>query len=171
LSESLRLSRTPKPVKARRISQETSLLESVRRWHTGANAKEGPTRLLVIDIVETGHSNTVLRKSQQASPTRSLAGYKTLHRRRNQADDRLPTNSTWLRRQRAGCQCRGYHGYDRRVSLGLDRRGHRGARVGAARPADNSPQIERLSVHYPPQGRPPLPSECHQVARLTSRRP
>ena len=50
----------------------------MRRWHTGANAEEGPTRLLVIDIVETGHSNTVLRKSQQASPTRSLAGTKNL---------------------------------------------------------------------------------------------
>jgi quercetin dioxygenase-like cupin family protein len=36
-------------------------LESVGRWHTGANAGEEPTRLLVIDIVEKGHTNTVLK--------------------------------------------------------------------------------------------------------------
>jgi hypothetical protein len=59
-----------------------------------------------------------------------------LHRRRDQVDDRLPANSTWLRRQPTGYQCHGYHGHDRRVSLGLDRRGHRGDRAGAAQPAD-----------------------------------
>jgi hypothetical protein len=59
-----------------------------------------------------------------------------LHRRRDQADDRLPANPTWLRRQPTGYQCHGYHGHDRRVSLGLDRRGHRGVRAGAAQPAD-----------------------------------
>ena len=37
------------------------VLESVGRWHTGANAGEEPTRLLVIDIVEKGHTNTVLK--------------------------------------------------------------------------------------------------------------
>jgi hypothetical protein len=59
-----------------------------------------------------------------------------LHRRRNQADDRLSANSTRLRRQSAGYQCHGHHGHDRRVSLSLDRRGHRGDRAGAAQPAD-----------------------------------
>jgi quercetin dioxygenase-like cupin family protein len=41
------------------------VLESVGRWHTGANAGEQPTRLLVIDIVRNGHSNTVLRKPRR----------------------------------------------------------------------------------------------------------
>ncbi|MBR0694438.1 cupin domain-containing protein [Bradyrhizobium lablabi] len=43
------------------------VVESVGRWHTGENAGEQPTRLLVIDIVRNGHSNTVLRKSRQSS--------------------------------------------------------------------------------------------------------
>ena len=38
------------------------VLESVGRWHIGANAGEEPTRLLVIDIVENGRTNTILRK-------------------------------------------------------------------------------------------------------------
>jgi len=38
------------------------VVESVGRWHTGANAGEEPTRLLVIDLVRNGHANTVLRK-------------------------------------------------------------------------------------------------------------
>jgi len=42
------------------------VVESVGRWHTGANAGEEPTRLLVIDIVEAKHSNTVLRNSLQS---------------------------------------------------------------------------------------------------------
>jgi quercetin dioxygenase-like cupin family protein len=42
------------------------VVESVGRWHTGANAGEEPTKLLVIDIVEAKHSNTVLRNSQQS---------------------------------------------------------------------------------------------------------
>jgi quercetin dioxygenase-like cupin family protein len=42
------------------------VLESVGRWHTGANAGEEPTRLLVIDIVRNGHANTVLRKPRQS---------------------------------------------------------------------------------------------------------
>ena len=37
------------------------VLESVGQWHTGANAGDEPTRLLVIDIVEKGHTNTVLK--------------------------------------------------------------------------------------------------------------
>jgi quercetin dioxygenase-like cupin family protein len=40
--------------------------ESVGRWHTGTNAGEKPTRLLVIDIVQNGHTNTVLRKPRQS---------------------------------------------------------------------------------------------------------
>jgi quercetin dioxygenase-like cupin family protein len=43
------------------------VVESVGRWHTGANAGEEPTRLLVIDIVQHGRTNTVLRKSVQGS--------------------------------------------------------------------------------------------------------
>jgi quercetin dioxygenase-like cupin family protein len=43
------------------------VLESVDRWHTGANAGDEPARLLVIDIVQNGHTNTVLRKSPQGS--------------------------------------------------------------------------------------------------------
>ena len=42
------------------------VLEAVGRWHTGANAGVEPTRLLVIDIVQNGHTNTVLRKSRQS---------------------------------------------------------------------------------------------------------
>ena len=42
------------------------VLEAVGRWHTGANEGEDPTRLLVIDIVQNGHTNTVLRKSRQS---------------------------------------------------------------------------------------------------------
>ena len=42
------------------------VLESVGRWHTGANAGKEPTRLLVIDIVQNGHTNTVLRKPRQS---------------------------------------------------------------------------------------------------------
>jgi quercetin dioxygenase-like cupin family protein len=37
------------------------VLEMVGRWHTGANEGKEPTRLLVIDIVEKGHTNTVLK--------------------------------------------------------------------------------------------------------------
>jgi len=42
------------------------VLEAVGRWHTGANAGAEPTRLLVIDIVQNGHTNTVLRKPRQS---------------------------------------------------------------------------------------------------------
>ena len=42
------------------------VVESVGRWHTGTNAGEEPTRLLVIDIIQNGHTNTVLRKSRQS---------------------------------------------------------------------------------------------------------
>jgi quercetin dioxygenase-like cupin family protein len=40
------------------------VLEAVGRWHTGANTGVEPTRLLVIDIVQNGRTNTVLRKSR-----------------------------------------------------------------------------------------------------------
>jgi len=43
------------------------VVESVGRWHTGASEGEEPTRLLVIDIVQHGHTNTILRKSRQGS--------------------------------------------------------------------------------------------------------
>jgi quercetin dioxygenase-like cupin family protein len=43
------------------------VVESVGRWHTGANLGEEPVRLLVIDIVQNGHANTILRKSLQGS--------------------------------------------------------------------------------------------------------
>jgi quercetin dioxygenase-like cupin family protein len=42
------------------------VLEAVGRWHTGANAGAEPTRLLVIDIVVNGNTNTVLRKSRRS---------------------------------------------------------------------------------------------------------
>jgi quercetin dioxygenase-like cupin family protein len=38
------------------------ILESVGQWHVGANIGETPTKLLVIDIVEKGQTNTVLRR-------------------------------------------------------------------------------------------------------------
>jgi hypothetical protein len=38
------------------------VLEAVGRWHSGANAGEESARVLVIDIVEKGHANTVLRE-------------------------------------------------------------------------------------------------------------
>ncbi len=38
------------------------ILESVGQWHTGANIGGKPLKLLVIDIVEKGQTNTVVRK-------------------------------------------------------------------------------------------------------------
>jgi quercetin dioxygenase-like cupin family protein len=38
------------------------VLESVGQWHTGANIGGKPLKLLVIDIVEKGQTNTVVRK-------------------------------------------------------------------------------------------------------------
>lgn len=38
------------------------IVESVGQWHTGANIGDEPVKLLVIDIVEKGESNTVLRE-------------------------------------------------------------------------------------------------------------
>ncbi|WP_376707371.1 cupin domain-containing protein [Bradyrhizobium sp. 521_C7_N1_3] len=43
------------------------VVESVGRWHTGASEGKAPTRLLVIDIVQHGRTNTVLRKSREGS--------------------------------------------------------------------------------------------------------
>ena len=41
------------------------VLEMVGKWHTGANEGAEPAKLLVIDFVEKGHANTVLRKSAE----------------------------------------------------------------------------------------------------------
>ena len=38
------------------------ILESVGQWHMGANIGGEPLKLLVIDIVEKGQSNTVVQK-------------------------------------------------------------------------------------------------------------
>lgn len=38
------------------------ILEAVGQWHYGTNAGTVPVRLLVIDMVEKGQSNTVLQK-------------------------------------------------------------------------------------------------------------
>jgi quercetin dioxygenase-like cupin family protein len=38
------------------------ILESVGQWHMGANIGGKPLKLLVIDIVEKGETNTVVRK-------------------------------------------------------------------------------------------------------------
>ena len=38
------------------------IVESVGQWHTGANIGNEPVKLLVIDRVEKGQSNTVLRQ-------------------------------------------------------------------------------------------------------------
>ena len=38
------------------------ILEAVDQWHYGTNAGKTPVRLLVIDMVEQGQSNTVLQK-------------------------------------------------------------------------------------------------------------
>jgi quercetin dioxygenase-like cupin family protein len=38
------------------------ILESVGQWHMGANVGGKPLKLLVIDIVEKGQTNTVVRK-------------------------------------------------------------------------------------------------------------
>ena len=38
------------------------IVEAVGQWHTGANIGEEPVKLLVIDIVEQGQTNTVLYK-------------------------------------------------------------------------------------------------------------
>jgi quercetin dioxygenase-like cupin family protein len=38
------------------------ILESVGQWHTGTNIGDEPVKLLVIDMVEKGQANTVLRE-------------------------------------------------------------------------------------------------------------
>ncbi|WP_354119258.1 cupin domain-containing protein [Bradyrhizobium sp. LA6.12] len=38
------------------------VVEAVGRWHSGANAGGESAKVLVIDIVEKGHTNTVLRQ-------------------------------------------------------------------------------------------------------------
>jgi quercetin dioxygenase-like cupin family protein len=38
------------------------IFESIGQWHTGANIGGEPLKLLVIDIVEKGQTNTVVRK-------------------------------------------------------------------------------------------------------------
>jgi quercetin dioxygenase-like cupin family protein len=38
------------------------IVEMIGRWHQGANIGAEPLKLLVIDQVEKGHSNTILRK-------------------------------------------------------------------------------------------------------------
>ena len=38
------------------------IVEAVGQWHAGANIGEEPVKLLVIDIVEQGQTNTVLYK-------------------------------------------------------------------------------------------------------------
>jgi quercetin dioxygenase-like cupin family protein len=38
------------------------ILEAVGQWHTGANIGDEPLKLLVIDMVEKGQTNTVLRQ-------------------------------------------------------------------------------------------------------------
>jgi quercetin dioxygenase-like cupin family protein len=64
LSGSLRVTDT-KTGQSKTYQPGDFVVESVGRWHTGANAGDEPTRLLVIDIVQSGHTNTVLRKSRQ----------------------------------------------------------------------------------------------------------
>jgi quercetin dioxygenase-like cupin family protein len=44
------------------------ILESVGQWHTGANIGEDPLKLLVINIVEKGQSNTVLQRQSPPLP-------------------------------------------------------------------------------------------------------
>jgi quercetin dioxygenase-like cupin family protein len=38
------------------------ILESVGQWHSGTNIGDEPLKLLIIDMVDKGHSNTVLRR-------------------------------------------------------------------------------------------------------------
>jgi quercetin dioxygenase-like cupin family protein len=38
------------------------IVESVGQWHLGTNIGQGPIKLVVIDIVEKGHTNTVLQR-------------------------------------------------------------------------------------------------------------
>jgi quercetin dioxygenase-like cupin family protein len=38
------------------------IVESVGQWHLGANIGQQPVKLLVIDIVEKGHTKTVLHR-------------------------------------------------------------------------------------------------------------
>ena len=46
------------------------IAEVIRQWHTGRNIGDTPVRLLVIDQVVPGHSNTVFRfkKAQAQHP-------------------------------------------------------------------------------------------------------
>jgi quercetin dioxygenase-like cupin family protein len=44
------------------------ILESVGQWHMGANIGSEPLRLLVINIVEKGQSNTVLQRQSPPLP-------------------------------------------------------------------------------------------------------
>jgi quercetin dioxygenase-like cupin family protein len=47
------------------------ILESVGQWHTGANIGDEPLKLLVINIVEKGQSNTVLQRQSPNLPERT----------------------------------------------------------------------------------------------------
>jgi quercetin dioxygenase-like cupin family protein len=38
------------------------IVEAIGQWHHAANAGDGPVKLLVIDQVEAGRANTILRK-------------------------------------------------------------------------------------------------------------
>jgi quercetin dioxygenase-like cupin family protein len=38
------------------------ILESVGQWHSGTNIGDEPLKLLIIDMVDKGHGNTVLRR-------------------------------------------------------------------------------------------------------------
>ena len=47
------------------------ILESVGHWHTGTNIGDEPLKLLVINIVEKGQSNTVLQRQSPPLPERT----------------------------------------------------------------------------------------------------
>jgi quercetin dioxygenase-like cupin family protein len=50
------------------------IAEVIGQWHTGRNTSDTPVRLLVIDQVVPGHSNTVLRSEKMDGDIRHVTG-------------------------------------------------------------------------------------------------
>ena len=53
---------------------EQIIAEVIGQWHTGRNTGDTPVRLLVIDQIVPGHSNTVLRSEKMDGDIRRVTG-------------------------------------------------------------------------------------------------
>jgi quercetin dioxygenase-like cupin family protein len=67
LSGNLRLSNT-ETGRSNTYKAEDLIVEAVGHWHMGANIGDEPLKLLVINIVEKGQSNTVLQRPSPNLP-------------------------------------------------------------------------------------------------------